>query len=44
MPRMTITLTKDLQTRSARLRPSRPIGSLLAEALGFRNSFRLIRG
>jgi hypothetical protein len=41
---MTITLTKDLQTRSARLRRSRPVASMFAEALGLKHSFRLIRG
>ncbi len=39
---MTIDITRDLQTRSARLRRSRP--SPWLSALGLRLSFRLIRG
>lgn len=39
---MTITITPDLQTRSARLRRSRP--TPFASLLGLRWSFRLIRG
>lgn len=41
---MTITLINDLQTRSARLKRSRPILSTFAFALGLRHSFRIIRG
>lgn len=41
---MTIDITRDLQTRSARLRRSRPTVSSFANALGLRFSFRLIRG
>lgn len=41
---MTITLIPDLQTRSARLRRSRPAAQSIVDALGLRLSFRLIRG
>ena len=41
---MTINLIPDLQTRSARLRRSRPASSKLGERLGLSLSFRLIRG
>jgi hypothetical protein len=41
---MTIANINDLQTRSARLKRSRPVLSTFAAALGLKLSFRLIRG